>query len=137
MKISYTFCPCFLLITILYSILVGCSPSNAQDGFIHRIENQELKKLQMTTALQLVDVRTAGEFERGYIEGARLIDFTKADFSEKVGKLDRTKPIAVYCAVGGRSYQSTAVLKRLGFQEIYDLKGGIQGWKKEGLPLKK
>lgn len=80
--------------------------------------------------VQLVDVRTESEWNEGIIEGALLIDFLQDDFATKVEELDKSKPIAVYCRSGGRSGKASKLLKDLGFNEIYDLKGGYLNWNK-------
>ncbi|HEY9177015.1 MAG TPA: rhodanese-like domain-containing protein [Flavipsychrobacter sp.] len=83
----------------------------------------------------LLDVRTAGEYNDGHIKGAKNIDWYSPSFQDEVAKLDKTKPVFVYCKSGGRSGQATQVLKSMGFKEVYDLEGGITRWKSEGMPL--
>ena len=79
---------------------------------------------------QIIDVRTAAEFEAGAIEGAINIDVIQLDaFKEEVSKLDKAKPIAVYCKVGGRSQNAGLILaNELDFQYVYDLEGGYKNW---------
>lgn len=77
---------------------------------------------------QLVDVRTAEEFAAGNIHSAVNIDFYQNDFKDKIGKLDKSNPVFVYCAAGGRSNKAATILKELGFSKIYDLKGGYTAW---------
>jgi len=79
--------------------------------------------------IQLVDVRTPSEWESGVIEDPLRINFLESDFKEKVEKLDKTKPIVVYCKSGGRSGKAAKLLSEIGFKEVYDLKGGILNWK--------
>jgi rhodanese-related sulfurtransferase len=77
---------------------------------------------------QLLDVRTPSEFNNGHIKGAENIDFTGSDFKEKVAKLDREKPVLIYCHSGNRSGKASLILKELGFKEVYDLQGGYSNW---------
>ena len=81
--------------------------------------------------VQLVDVRTPNEWENGVIANPLKIDFLESSFKEKIEKLDKTKPIAIYCKSGGRSGQAAKLLSELGFKEVYDLKGGILNWNKK------
>lgn len=83
----------------------------------------------------LLDVRTPGEFKEGYIKGAKNIDWNGPGFNDEVARLDKSKPVFVYCKGGGRSGAAVQALKGMGFKEVYDLKGGIMNWKSEGLPL--
>lgn len=86
-------------------------------------------------SLQLVDVRTAQEFQSGYIQDALLIDMYSADFESRLENLNKNQPIAVYCAVGQRSYNVFQLLQKKGFTEVYHLDGGIQAWASEGKPV--
>ena len=79
--------------------------------------------------VQLVDVRTAKEFNEGAIGDALNIDFFQQEtFNEEFGKLDKEQPIYLYCRSGNRSQKAAAKLDSLGFKHIYDLKGGYMGW---------
>lgn len=84
---------------------------------------------------QVVDVRTPEEWATGVITGARFIDFNAGGFKEAAAaQLDKTKPVYVYCAAGGRSYRASKQLRELGFTEVYDLVGGMGAWKEAGMP---
>jgi thioredoxin 1 len=80
----------------------------------------------------ILDVRTAEEYKEGHLSGATQIDYYGTDFKSQVSKLDRSKPVFVYCKGGGRSSSSCEILKDLGFKEVYNLQGGITDWKKAG-----
>lgn len=80
----------------------------------------------------ILDVRTAEEYKEGHLPGASQIDYYGTDFKSQVSKLDKSKPIFVYCKGGGRSASSCEILKDLGFKEVYNLQGGITDWKKAG-----
>jgi phage shock protein E len=85
----------------------------------------------------ILDVRTPQEVAQGYIEGAVNINWNSPDFSAQVEKLDKSKEVYVYCAVGGRSSQAKSVLIKQGFKEVHNLLGGIGAWQKQGLEVKK
>ncbi len=85
--------------------------------------------------IQLIDVRTPGEYAGGHIGNAANIDINSDDFAQKVGALDKSKPVYVYCLSGGRSASAASALQQMGFQEIYNLAGGVMKWKAEGKPL--
>lgn len=86
----------------------------------------------------LIDVRTAAEYDAGYIPGAALIQRGVLEF--KIGKEDvwdemglyipeKTDPIVVYCRSGGRSALAAKTLMELGYQDVRSLQGGFNGWK--------
>ena len=122
-----------MVISFCYFLIGGCSsPAIPQ---VKDITNEELVQLMENDALQLIDVRTPAETSEGMIEGAKNIDFRANDFEEKMSKLDRSKPIAVYCGAGGRSGNTSELLQELGFKEIYDLTGGYSLWEAENYPV--
>ena len=79
--------------------------------------------------VQLVDVRTANEFNNGHIKNAINIDFFNPVKSDKAfEKLDKSKPVYLYCRSGARSLKAAKRLVGMGFLQIYDLKGGYMRW---------
>ncbi len=81
--------------------------------------------------VQLVDVRTAEEYQEGHIENAQLIDVKSEDFHDKIQELDKDKPVYLYCRSGKRSGKASKIMLELGFKEIVDLKGGYIAWSKQ------
>ncbi len=85
---------------------------------------------------QLIDVRTPAEFSAGHLAGAKNIDWNNTDqFKQEAAKLDKTKPVMVYCRTGGRSSDAAEWLKKEGFTNVYDMKAGITGWQSANLPV--
>jgi rhodanese-related sulfurtransferase len=111
---------------LCFLTIVGCDDSTAQT----KLSPDDFEKLIKTDKnVQLVDVRSPQEVANGHLEKAVNINIADADFDVKMSQLDKTKPIAVYCGVGGRSGKAAAKLTSLGFTKIYDLQGGITAWK--------
>ena len=85
--------------------------------------------------VQLVDIKTQGEFIQGHIEGALNFDYYKRTFMSQMSTLDKTKPVFIYCRSGNRSGSASKKMKKAGFTKIYDLKGGTNFWSREGFTL--
>ena len=83
----------------------------------------------MKQDVQLIDVRSPNEFVNGSIGKAQNMNFNSPFFKEQVLKLDKNKPVVVFCHAGGRSAKASLILDSLGFKQIYDLKGGYSNWK--------
>ena len=81
---------------------------------------------------QIIDVRTPGEWAEGTMKDAHKINLYDADFKAQIEKLDKTKPIYVYCKVGGRSGQAATQMQTMGFTAVYNLTGGMNAWKGAG-----
>jgi thioredoxin len=94
------------------------------------------EKLNATQNPQLIDVRTPGEYAVDKVYDAKNINWNGDDFVPQVEKLDKSKPVFVYCKVGGRSAQAANKLSELGFKEIYNLEGGIMKWNSAGMQKK-
>jgi rhodanese-related sulfurtransferase len=95
------------------------------------------KKLDNSGDALLLDVRTPEEIAKGYLKGAVFMDFYDSSFREQVSTIDREKPVFVYCAIGGRSWDAAKIMQEMGFKKIYDLKGGIIVWKIKNYPFVK
>lgn len=94
----------------------------------------EALRLQQTRSdLIFLDVRTPQERSYGAIPGTRLVSIY--DLMQGSVPLPKDKPILLVCAVGGRSYVAAQVMSRQGFQEVYNLSGGIKAWVEAGLPV--
>ena len=90
---------------------------------------EDYKRAISNGKVQLVDVRTRGEFMSGHIKGAQNIDFfQRSSFERAFSKMDKKKPLYLYCQSGNRSQKAARRLVEMGFSEVYDLRGGYRIW---------
>ena len=82
---------------------------------------------------QMVDIRNVDAFRKAHILNAKNIPL--ADLEDKLGKLDRDKPVIVYCDTGVSSQRAAALLQKEGFATVYNLQGGLANWQRENLPV--
>lgn len=93
------------------------------------LDKNAYKQAIMVKNVQLVDVRTPNEYNSGHIQKAINIDFFNSqNFQTQFQKLDKSKPVYLYCRSGARSQKAARKLLGMGFTEIYDLKGGYSSW---------
>ncbi|MCE7043692.1 thioredoxin domain-containing protein [Dyadobacter sp. CY312] len=92
-------------------------------------------KLNATKQGQLLDVRTPGEYKDGHLQNAKNIDYKSPAFKEQISKLDKSKPVFVYCLGGVRSAAAADILHESGFTEIYDMTGGYLKWTSAEKPV--
>ena len=85
----------------------------------------------------MIDVRTPEEYAGGHLKNAININYNSGDFEEELGKLDKHKPVMVYCLSGGRSSRAANKMQDVGFAEVYNMDGGIMNWGNAGKPLDK
>lgn len=119
-----------LLLLMLISVM-ACKEANSQ------ITNLPLDEFvstyKSTENAQLLDVRTPGEWANGKLEKSNLVNYSDAKFEQNLSKLDKSKPVFVYCAVGGRSARASKVLEKQGFK-VYNLtNAGYSQLKAKGL----
>jgi len=74
----------------------------------------------------LLDVRQPAEYEKLHLPGAKLIPLP--ELTDRLEELNLDEPLIVYCAIGGRSRAAGQLLAGKGFNEVYNLKGGINAW---------
>ena len=115
-----------VLVLLLFPLLVF---TQEKDSF-YELVSYDIYKNKISSKDALVfDVRTTEEFNLGHIKGSINIDFYDeklfVDFFEKINK---TKPIYIYCRSGNRSKKSSEILKEIGFVKVYDLLGGYKNW---------
>lgn len=78
----------------------------------------------------ILDVRTEDEWNDGYIPNAINIDIYKGQgFIYEIDQLDKSKNYYVYCKAGGRSEQACNIMNQLGFENTYNLLGGMMQWR--------
>lgn len=121
----------------VFVLFIGCGEANSKDAKHLLPAASFAKKIKETPNAVVVDVRTPGEYSGGHIENAQNIDWRGNDFDAKTAKLDKTKPVFVYCQSGGRSASAVSKLKADGWKEVYELEGGIGSWKSANMPVKK
>lgn len=125
----------YLVLVVALSICIGAC--KGQNSYVHKDLPVAgfAKTLANAPDAQLVDVRTPDEYAEGHLKGAVNINYNADDFTAKAAKLDKGRPVMVYCLSGGRSAFAAAKLDAMGFAHVYNMEGGIEGWEEAGKPL--
>lgn len=77
----------------------------------------------------IIDVRTEDECAHGVLEHAQCLDiFQKDNFMEGLRKMDKEKNYYVYCRSGQRSANACQIMDEMGFNQTFNLTGGITAW---------
>lgn len=79
----------------------------------------------------LIDVRRPEEINQGKIKGALEINWQDKKFAEKILELNKEKEYYIYCRIGGRSAKASRFMIKNGFQNVYNLEVGFEGWNSE------
>jgi hydroxyacylglutathione hydrolase len=83
--------------------------------------------------VHLVDVRNAAEWREGHIPSARHVPL--GYLTAQLADVPSDRPVVVQCRSGSRSAVAASLLRKLGRREVMNLMGGIDAWRKAGLPL--
>ena len=115
-----------VLVLLLFPILVF---TQEKDSF-YELVSYDIYKNKISSKDALVfDIRTTEEFNLGHIKGSININFYDEKlFVKFFKKINKTKPIYIYCRSGNRSKKSSEILKEIGFIKVYDLLGGYKNW---------
>lgn len=110
------------------------SPAPASGPIYRAVSPQEaLALIAQRKDLLVIDVRNPEELKEGFIAGSQLVPFWEIAKGQKTLPADH--PLLLVCAVGGRSFAVGQYLAQKNYPEVYNLQGGIDNWKKAGLPL--
>lgn len=90
-----------------------------------------------TPHVEILDVRTPGEFAQGTLFNARNMDYLGPDFWTQFEQLDASRSILVFCRTGRRSVRVCTLLKNAGFQKVFNLDGGLLAWQAAGREIPK
>lgn len=98
----------------------------APSGGYQTIDAAQAKQLIDGKTVQLIDVREEDEYKMGHIAGSKLIPL--GQLTARIGEIDKTKPVLVYCASGARSAEAAQVLTSSGYSTVYNLANGVEDW---------
>lgn len=81
-----------------------------------------------------LDARESEEYDVSHLPSAFHLGYNSPDY-DQLEKIDKSRPVVVYCTVGYRSERAAKKLRKLGFNQVYNLYGSIYAWTLAGLPL--
>lgn len=93
---------------------------------VQNITTSELKSKLGKKNIQFIDVRTPGEFKSKHIRGFKNIPLN--ELTKQAQSLSKDKEVIVICQSGMRSKQASKILKKLGFTNIINVRGGMSAW---------
>jgi rhodanese-related sulfurtransferase len=94
--------------------------------------NQLHQMIKENKKPQLIDVREPAEFESEHVKESILVPLSKLE--KEASRIDKNQPAYFICRTGQRSCQAVRTLETLGCKDIVVLDGGLEEWRKAGLP---
>lgn len=121
-----------VLLTSFVFLIFSCSTKQGQQNLDATAFQKEINS---ASTKQILDVRSADEFQNGHIEGAVNADINSPSFQQIATTLEKTETVFVYCLSGARSASAAGQLKEMGFSKIVNLTGGMLAWQSANLPV--
>ncbi|MCO6498077.1 MAG: rhodanese-like domain-containing protein [Chitinophagaceae bacterium] len=123
---------------LLFAVSLSFSPAaHAQkEGKIITVDVLKFQKKIKNKNVQLIDVRTVQEYNEGHLKGATNYNVLDSTLQKNMDKLNKKKPVYVYCRSGVRSMRAAEALKKEGFK-VFNMDGGITSWNEKQLPVEK
>lgn len=123
----------FLIVAFLFFWTV----LKEQSSQLKTISSDQLTRLVNQQNALVVDTRPAENFQDGRIVNALNIPMSDFDQADKKLAKYKNKPVVIYCQSGRTSVKACQNLEKAGFEQIFNLKGGLNAWVNDKLPLSK
>jgi rhodanese-related sulfurtransferase len=124
------------IITVLSFALIlfsACAQSSKEKLEVKTFQ----KELSASQNAVVLDVRSEGEFQGGHLAKALNMNYNAPNFADNMNRLDKSKTYFVYCAAGVRSARAAALMRDAGFKNVLEMKGGLNDWQANNLPVEK
>ena len=126
------------LVSLLFltTTIMSCAQNNPNKSSIElTISTTAFSTAVKQPGAQILDVRTAGEYQSGHIANALQANWLDPkEFKNRTQHLDKSKIIYIYCQSGGRSASAQAALMEAGFK-VVNLEGGMSNWRMQQMPV--
>jgi rhodanese-related sulfurtransferase len=120
---------------LLFLLLLPLSSFSQQTGRIEILDPKAFEAKKIHLKATILDVRSNGAFETGFIQGAENVNWESKEFKENVKKLPHYQPVFIYCKSGDVSRKAANWMLEEGFTTMIILDNGLDAWKALGLKL--
>ena len=127
----------FLILAALVSGGLLLWPLATGGGFSGGIKPTDAVLLMNREKAVVVDVCASDEFAAGHVVGARNIPLADLEAKLPAAVKNKATPVILVCANGARSNRGVAEAKKLGYEKVHSLTGGMGAWRAAGLPVEK
>lgn len=126
-------CKLCISLFLMVSFLMSCAQTSTNPSLT--LNAAAYKEAIAAKNIQVLDVRTAAEFNGGHIKHALQANWLdQKEFTDRTQHLDKNLPVYVYCQAGARSASAQEALEAKGYK-VVNLEGGMSNWKMNGFPV--
>lgn len=117
----------FLAILVLIALSLYLPCVEGSNGYVDVSVSEAKTMMDSNHLLVVLDVRNQSEYDSGHIRNAKLIPVWELE--ARINELDENRETLVYCSIGVRSTTASQVLTAHGFNQVYNMIGGIMDWR--------
>lgn len=121
-----------IIFSMLLCLTLACAKEDTQLLSPQQFKEQVVNE---TAEYKILDLRTDEEVAQGMVPTAEQLDYLGDKFDAELKKLDKSKTYYIYCRSGNRSGKAMTLMTELGFEKVYDMKGGMQAWEAAGMEI--
>ena len=98
---------------------------------------QDMVQLMNREKAVVIDVCEPDEFARGHVVGAKNLPLGELEAKLSQVAKNKSNPVVMVCQVGVRSARAAATAKKLGYENVQSLAGGLKAWQAANMPIEK
>lgn len=117
-----------ILVALVITSMSNVFAQNIEKERFESVDNATFKEALTSEEFILLDIRTVEEYEKGHIEGAKLVEYNDGDMDATLKMMPKDRKYLVYCAVGVRSKVAMEKMEELGFKYVLELDKGLEEW---------
>ncbi len=117
--------------------LLMFDPTGSRSSAARGVSPMELTRLVNHEQAVVIDVRSADEFDAGHITKSKNIPLDEIQTKAKQLEKFKKRPLVIVCKSGNRAGKAASQLRKLEFDKLFNLTGGLVEWQKDNLPLEK
>ena len=127
---------------MLFAVAIGSGvmlmlPAMGKGGGAHSVSTAEAVQLMNREKAVVVDVCSPEEFANGHVTGAKNVPLGELESKLSAVAKNKSVPVVMVCASGARSNRAVAMAKKLGYEKVHSLTGGMGAWRSANLPVQK
>ena len=98
---------------------------------------QDMVQLMNREKAVVIDVCEPDEFARGHVVGSKNLPLGELEAKLSQVAKNKSNPVVMVCQVGARSARAAATAKKLGYENVQSLAGGLKAWQAANMPIEK
>lgn len=114
------------VISIMLIAALGCKRASASASIVE-VQTGEALTMWRNEEAVIIDIRTQDEYQEGHIPGAALIPLDQ--LGSRMNEVPRDRKVLLICRSGNRSAKGTSLLRSSGFDNVYNVTGGMLEWR--------